>query len=639
MYAFGMTGRWCALKRSAGRYLVRLAAAGILAFALVAPPASLAEKTPASFHPGDPFGDQASSSNVLWSVRLGSQTYPSPAVSDNFIIIGTNDANLDDDRLAVTRGGLVLCLDRISGSLKWQLPIPRLSEQLPGGAFDDLNLGVCSTATIDEEAGSKELREAIEKSGRIDGRFPPGGFAYVVTNRAEVICLDLQGQANGNDGPFKDEGKYMSGGKDIELKPTDADIIWKFDMIADVPCMPHDASHSGVLIVGDYLYVGTSNGIHRRVDRDTPMPDAPTLIVLDKKTGKLVGVDDEKIGRRMFHGQWSSPVAARIKGKTQILYGAGDGVLYAFEPLTAKDVKAASVAGVSPMSVARVSPARHAGIQPAFSMGVSPVISPWSLAFTDQMPWFPLAMAPVLLAQDADAPSDKPAILKKIWSYDCNPPHFKKDPAGKDIDYWAGDASRAKVPPNFIGPSEIIAAPVAADDRVYIATGQDPVHGIAPAVLHCIDATRQGDVTKTAGIWSFERINRSMTTVAVDAGLVYAADLSGRVYCLDAASGKLHWVHETGHEIWSSPLIVENKVFIGTQKGDFYAFAHSKDRKTIAKTPLKFAVANRPAVRGDTLYVACQTRLFAVGFKPEQIPDILIPDGLEGETYDKLIRD
>ena len=35
-----------------------------------------------------------------------------------------------------------------------------------------------------------------------------GEKAYVITNRGELVCLDVQGQYNGNDGPYKDEAKH-----------------------------------------------------------------------------------------------------------------------------------------------------------------------------------------------------------------------------------------------------------------------------------------------------------------------------------------------------------------------------------------------------------------------------------------------
>ena len=65
-----------------------------------------------------------------------------------------------------------------------------------------------------------------------------------------------------------------------------------------------------------------------------PYPLAPSLIALEKHTGKLVAQDDEKIGTRLFHGQWSNPSLGRVNGKDLVFYGGGDGICYAFEALT-----------------------------------------------------------------------------------------------------------------------------------------------------------------------------------------------------------------------------------------------------------------------------------------------------------------
>lgn len=82
----------------------------------------------------------------------------------------------------------------------------------------------------------------------------------------------------------------------------------------------------------NYLYVGTANGVdnsHIKV----PYPDAPSLIVLDKRTGRLVAQDGEGIGHTLFHGQWASPCLGIVNGDPQIPYGAGDGICYAFKPV------------------------------------------------------------------------------------------------------------------------------------------------------------------------------------------------------------------------------------------------------------------------------------------------------------------
>jgi outer membrane protein assembly factor BamB len=99
---------------------------------------------------------------------------------------------------------------------------------------------------------------------------------------------------------------------------------------------PHNASNSSPLVLGDKVYVCTSNGqdwSHVNI----PSPQSPSFIVLDKKTGELIGEDDAKIGPRIFHGQWTSPSAGKVDGKWQVFFGGGDGYVYAFDPDPVKE--------------------------------------------------------------------------------------------------------------------------------------------------------------------------------------------------------------------------------------------------------------------------------------------------------------
>jgi outer membrane protein assembly factor BamB len=51
----------------------------------------------------------------------------------------------------------------------------------------------------------------------------------------------------------------------------------------------------------------------------------------------LLGEDNAEIGPRILHGQWSSPSIGTVNGKTQVYFGGGDGVLYAFDPTPTKE--------------------------------------------------------------------------------------------------------------------------------------------------------------------------------------------------------------------------------------------------------------------------------------------------------------
>jgi outer membrane protein assembly factor BamB len=79
------------------------------------------------------------------------------------------------------------------------------------------------------------------------------------------------------------------------------------------------------------------------------------------------------------------------------------------------------------------------------------------------------------------------------------------------------------------------------DNRVFLAVGQDPEHGEGPGQLHCIDATKTGDITESGKVWNRggQDFHRTLSTVAVADGLVYASDLSGFLYCLDEKTGQL----------------------------------------------------------------------------------------------------
>lgn len=247
----------------------------------------------------------------VWETELGDHQYTIPAVDQDRLYLGINDSELQHSAVKSSGGGILLCLERASGQMVWQLPIPRYMEgtQAPFH-FDHWRCGVCSTAAID------------------------GDRLYIVGPRGDVLCVDADGQLDGNDGPFLQESRYIGvpDGVDYQPGPSDGDIIWQFDMIRQSSVVPHDVCGSSPAVHGNYVYACTSNGVddtHRKVAN----PSAPSLIVLDKVTGRLAATDGQSIGARTFHGNWSSPRVADIHGRSLILFGGGDGVLYAFEPL------------------------------------------------------------------------------------------------------------------------------------------------------------------------------------------------------------------------------------------------------------------------------------------------------------------
>jgi outer membrane protein assembly factor BamB len=254
--------------------------------------------------------DPATGQNIKWSVDLGSQAFASPVIAQGRVLIGTNNGAPQDPRHQGDHG-VLLCLKEEDGSLQWQLVVPRLLGE--ANYLDQPGIGFCSPPTVE------------------------GDRVYVVTNRCEVVCLDLDGLADGNDGPYRDEGQHLvqPGEKPMEVGPKDADIIWLYDLIGDAGVHPHDSAHSSILMDGKFLYVNSCNGVDHQDHTRTfiPKPDAPSLVVLDKETGRLVAQDDEHIGPNIYHCTWSSPALGEVNGRRLIFFCGGDGVVFAFEPI------------------------------------------------------------------------------------------------------------------------------------------------------------------------------------------------------------------------------------------------------------------------------------------------------------------
>ncbi len=303
--------------------------------------------------------DPASTKNVKWIARLGGQSNCPPIVAGGKVFIGTNNQAPRDPRIEGDRG-ILMCFDEETGRFLWQLAVPKMYEI----KFSDWHFtGMASPPSVED------------------------GKAYMVTNRCEVVCLDTNGMADGNQGPYKDEGPHMMPAVDRERRPVDnsdgplvpgkadADILWLYDMAAEDGVRPHNASNCSVLVDGDLLYVCTSNGVewtHNRVNN----PAAPTLIVLDKKTGNRLARDDFNLGIDIIHGQWSSPALGTVDGRKQIYQGTGKGYLFAIEPLTAgaKETKTAWSFNGHPLAQTQdVVPLEHGYHTQSYEITANPV--------------------------------------------------------------------------------------------------------------------------------------------------------------------------------------------------------------------------------------------------------------------------
>ncbi|MCU0715355.1 MAG: PQQ-binding-like beta-propeller repeat protein [Pirellula sp.] len=386
-----------------------------------------------------------------------------------------------------------------------------------------------------------------------------GDRLWYVTSRGEVVCLDTEGFLDGeNDGPFN---------KEPNENKDEADVVWRLDMMAQLNVSQHNMCSCSVTAVGNKLFVNTSNGVD---DSHLTVPEekAPSFICIDKNTGEVLWTDNTP-GGNILHGQWSSPAYGVFNGQEQVIFGGGDGWMYSFDP------------------------------------------------------------------------NGDNGKSKMLWKFDCNP---------KDSVYRLNGATR----------NHIIATPVVYDGLIYVAVGEDPEHGEGNGHLWAIDPNKRGDVSPTlvynssnpnvviphkrkqaldaaagdlerdnpnsAAVWHYVGSNpkefettmhRTCGTVAIKNNILVIADFSGLVHCLDSKTGEPHWTYDMLAASWASPLIADNKIFIGDEDGDIAIFELAKEQKQIAEINLGSALYTTPVAANDKIFIANRNRIFAIGEKKE----------------------
>ena len=243
--------------------------------------------------------DTTTGRNIVWSVELGDQTFGRPVVADEVVYVGTDNARHMNPAYR-EEAGVLAAFQAKDGKFLWQDVAPRVE---------------------------RGLREFLLPS-TTSAPFVEGNRLYYVTAECQLRCLDTQGFRDGeNNGPYRNE---------LFQDDHAADIIWELDMCGRLGVFPHEASNSEVLAVGDLLMVCTSNGQNEGHTR-VPSPRAPSLIAVDKRSGEVVWRAVGP-GGQVLHGQWSSPVAANVNGRIQVLFGGGDGWLRAYDAASGQEI-------------------------------------------------------------------------------------------------------------------------------------------------------------------------------------------------------------------------------------------------------------------------------------------------------------
>jgi outer membrane protein assembly factor BamB len=129
------------------------------------------------------------------------------------------------------------------------------------------------------------------------------------------------------------------------------------------------------------------------------------------------------------------------------------------------------------------------------------------------------------------------------------------------------------------------------------------------------------DANKNGKIEFEETMHRTCGTVVIKDGLLFVADFSGLFHCLDAKTGVPYWTHDMLAAAWGSPLIVEDKVYIGDEDGDITVVKLDKELEILAENSMENSVYSTPVVANNTLFIANKDHVFAISSESEDSAD------------------
>jgi outer membrane protein assembly factor BamB len=155
-----------------------------------------------------------------------------------------------------------------------------------------------------------------------------------------------------------------------------------------------------------------------------------------------------------------------------------------------------------------------------------------------------------------------------------------------------------------------IASPVVAGDLVIGTCGQG---GGAGNCLSAVKLGGRGDVTQTNKAYTIKTATPYVPTPIALGDRVHLLSDGGIASCLEASTGRILWTERVGGAYYASPIVVDGKIYCGSQQGECVVWEGADQFKLIAKNPLGEGTNTPAAVDGGRIYFKTYTHLVCLG--------------------------
>jgi outer membrane protein assembly factor BamB len=184
----------------------------------------------------------------------------------------------------------------------------------------------------------------------------------------------------------------------------------------------------------------------------------------------------------------------------------------------------------------------------------------------------------------------------------------------------------------YFGTTAVNCSPVIDGDMVYIGQGEENPDNNEIGRVICVDAGQVENKTPKL-VWQVDRIKARYASPILHEGRLYMPDDIGKLYCLDAKSGKQLWKFSYGRNARGSPVLADGKIYVGEVNSKFHILQPGPTKcvrlhEHLFASPDGFTdveINGSPAVAGGRVFFATSDEIYCIGKK-----------GAQGEPWVKL---
>ncbi|MGC8744004.1 MAG: PQQ-binding-like beta-propeller repeat protein [Verrucomicrobiia bacterium] len=153
---------------------------------------------------------------------------------------------------------------------------------------------------------------------------------------------------------------------------------------------------------------------------------------------------------------------------------------------------------------------------------------------------------------------------------------------------------------------EVTSSPIYSNGKVFIISPADK--------LIAIDPQGRRDLTKSV-LWTFDENIPDITSPTATKDFIFSITTMGILTCVNVADGKKLWEHDYGTDFHASPTLVDNRLYLISQKGEVFIVKASNKYEEIAMFKMDDKFHASPAVVNDRFYLRGEKYLYCIGNK------------------------